>query len=169
LFPPLVTKLLSRATGVNMTNDERIREVLAGPLTGEVLAQRAALGWVPYAIEWRRATAQLAAAPKREQVPFGMRVSSDCHFLEENPEEMVALETMLEGLVEDKPLRVIADDLNQRKLVTRSGERWTQVVIFDLLPRLIEASPKILARPEWAERRKTLKPFDAGIIARSIA
>src|SRR5260370_40043483 len=91
LFPPLVTKLLSRATGVNMTNDERIREVLAGPITGDVLAQRAALGWVPYAIEWRRATAQLAAAPKREQVPFGMRVSSDCHFLEENPEEVVGL------------------------------------------------------------------------------
>src|SRR5216684_720308 len=39
LFPPLVTKLLSRSTGVNMTNDERIREVLAGPITGDVLAQ----------------------------------------------------------------------------------------------------------------------------------
>lgn len=153
-----------------MTNEERIREVLAGPLTADVLAKRAALGWLPYAVEWRKVGGETTVAEAvREPVPFGMRVSSDCHFLEENPEEMIALETMLEGLVEDKPLRIIAEDLNRRGLVTRTGDKWNQVVVFDLLPRLIEASPKILARPEWAERRKNLRPFALNAVPRSIA
>jgi hypothetical protein len=46
--------------------------------------------------------------------------------------------------------------LNQRGYRRRDGGKWRQIDVFDLLPRLIEAGPKILSTEEWAERRKRL-------------
>ena len=39
---------------------------------------------------------------------------------------------------------------------TRDGSKWTMVSVYNLLPRLIEASPRIFAKTSWIERRKQI-------------
>jgi hypothetical protein len=46
--------------------------------------------------------------------------------------------------------------LNEQRLRTRSGEPWTTAQIFELLPRLIDAGPKLLPTEQWIERRERL-------------
>ena len=93
----------------------------------------------------------------REEIPYGLRIASDCRHLEENPAEVSALTVMMEGIVADRRLSAIAEDLNRRGFRGRDGDLWTQVSVFHMLPRLIEFGPRIYGRDEWRERRKQLK------------
>jgi hypothetical protein len=50
----------------------------------------------------------------------------------------------------------LAAELNHHGYHTRRGSPWTASAVFDLLPRLIELSPKLQARPDWPSRRAKL-------------
>ncbi len=50
----------------------------------------------------------------------------------------------------------LAVELNHHGYRTRHGLSWTAGEVFDLLPRLIELSPKLQARPDWPRRRAKL-------------
>jgi hypothetical protein len=139
-----------------MADTEREREVLTQPLTVEQIERRAAAGWRVHAIEWERG-GPAASDEGREEVPFGLRVSGDCRHLEEDPSEVEAMMIMMEGIVQDRPLSQIASDLGRRGFRMRDGRPWSQVSVFNLLPRLIEFSPRFLTRPDWLERRRSLK------------
>lgn len=94
---------------------------------------------------------------KRVEIPYGLQISGDCHYLEENEAEVRVMMTMLEGIVEDRPFAEIAAGLNERGMRMRNGQRWSQTAVFQMLPRLVEYSPEVFARPEWTGRRKVLR------------
>jgi hypothetical protein len=48
----------------------------------------------------------------------------------------------------------VADELNRQGFRTRKGEKWTAAAVFDLLPRMIEAGPRIFTKEEWVNRRR---------------
>ena len=92
--------------------------------------------------------------PAVEEPPFGLRVAEDCQRLEENPGETEVLLTMMELILDEGPYSSIADELNRKGYVTRQGSRWNPVRVFEMLPRLIEAGPKIFSTDEWRRRRQ---------------
>ena len=92
----------------------------------------------------------------REEVPYGMRVASDCMHLEDNETEKQALTLMMDLIVEDWPLSKVAEELNKKGHRTRNGGNWTPGAVFDLLPRLIEVGPRIFSSAEWTARTRHL-------------
>lgn len=94
---------------------------------------------------------------KRVEIPYGLQISEDCHFLEENEAEIRTMMAMLEGIVDDRPFSEIAGSLNERSFRMRGGQRWTQSAVFQMLPRLVEYSPELFARPDWVGRKKVLR------------
>lgn len=140
-----------------MTQTDRFREEISGPITLEILERKAAEGWRPVAIEWQRDPARPAEGPVLEDVPFGLRVAADHLHLEENPAEVETMLAILEGIVADWPMSRIATDLNRRGYLTRSGFCWTQSDVFELLPRLIEFGPRLFNHSEWVERRRLVR------------
>ena len=140
-----------------MAKDERVREVLSSPPTAEYWRQKAEEGWRAVAVEWQRETdgADSTRLP-REEVPYGLRVADDCLYLEENPTEVEAMQLMLEQIVADRPLSTVAEELDRRGFRQRSGSKWTQVSIFNILPRLVEVAPRIYSSEEWSEKRGRL-------------
>ena len=76
--------------------------------------------------------------------------------LEESPEEMNALTLILELIVQDRSLSSMADTLNNQGFRTRDGSKWTVVTVYNMLPRLIEVSPRIFTKDSWIERRKQI-------------
>jgi hypothetical protein len=141
-----------------MAKLERVRDFIVSPPNADYFGEKLAEGWRLVAIEWERGAAP-AGAPS-EDIPYGLRVSSDCRRLEENPEEVQVLLLMLEVLVQDGPLSTVALRLNDRGHRTRDGEPWTRTALFYLLPRLIEVGPRLCTSEEWVERRKHL--FNVG-------
>lgn len=141
-----------------MAKMERIREVVRGPLDPEYVRQRSEAGWELVAVEWQRPAEGGEQEPARsaEDVPYGFRVANDCLHLEENPSEMDALTLILELIVQDRSLSHMAEMLNQRGFRTREGAEWSVVGVYNLLPRLIEVSPRILTTEAWTERRKRI-------------
>ena len=135
-----------------MAKKERVREVLQAPLTPEVLREKADAGWRAVAVEWERGDAEEAAVGLQEEVPYGLRVAEDCRHLVEDAAEMEALALMLEQIVADRSLSTVAEELNRRGFRRREGNRWTQVAVFNMLPRLIEVAPRIYSTDEWSER-----------------
>lgn len=140
-----------------MPRVERIRELVRGPLDLEGMKERAEAGWKLAALEWERELATESARREMlEEVSYGLRVANDCLHLEENPEEMRTLMLMLDLIVEDHPLSRVAHALNDRGLTTREGRPWSAVSVFNMLPRLIEAGPKIFSTEEWEGRKSRL-------------
>ena len=141
-----------------MAKVERIREVLSEPLSPEYLKQKAEAGWKPVAVEWQRelAPGEEPAGTLVEDVPYGLRIAEDGKRLEENPAEKQALMVMMEQIVLDNPLSIIADELNRRGFRTRDGLNWSAISVFNLLPRLIDAGPQLLSGEEWIQRRRQL-------------
>jgi hypothetical protein len=139
---------------MRMPKQERVRDFVTKPPSAEYFTDKLAEGWRLTAIEWERGTA--APAPPIEDIPFGLRVASDCQRLEENPDEVQVLLLMLEVLVQDGPLSTAAQRINDRGYRTRGGEPWTRTALFYLLPRLIEVGPRLSTSEEWVERRKHL-------------
>ena len=154
-----------------MAGVERIRESLEGSLDSEYLKQREKAGWRLVGVEWEREAVPAAAAgaagrgaPEREsdvtqrieEPPFGVRVGGDCEHLEENPQEMQFLLSMMELIIQDISLTKVAEELTRKGYRTRKGAEWGPVAVFNMLPRLIELTPRIFATEEWVERRKKL-------------
>jgi hypothetical protein len=137
-----------------MPGSERLRDYMAVPPTPEYFAAKSSEGYQLVAIEWRRSG--VPAQTPAEDVPFGLRISSDCRRLEPDPEETEMLMLMLEVIVKDGPLSEIARVVNERGFRTRDGNKWTLPALFNLLPRLIELGPRLCSNDEWAERRKRL-------------
>jgi hypothetical protein len=143
-----------------MAKIERTRESVEGSLDPEYLKLREKAGWRLVGVEWEREAETSAAAPERdvriEEPPFGVRVGGDCEHLEENPQEMQFLLSMMELIIQDISLTKVAEELTRKGYRTRKGTEWGPVAVFNMLPRLIELTPRIFATEEWVERRKRL-------------
>ena len=142
--------------GGTMARIERIREVVTGPVDMEQLRQKTEAGWKLVALEWRREIQGEEAESTiiMEEIPYGLRVASDCTRLEENPGEREILVQMMELIVQDHSVSEVAKELTGKGLHTRGGQPWTPVAVFNMLPRLIEVGPKIFSSEEWEERRE---------------
>jgi hypothetical protein len=141
-----------------MPKTERLRDVLSGSPTLEYLSEMGASGWRLVALEWQRETNQEVpeSAPRMEEVPYGLQVADDgCHLME-SAAEMRILIAAVNMIVDDLPVSRVAEELNRLGYRTRSGGKWSAPAVFELLPRMIEAGPKIFARDEWAGLRKRL-------------
>jgi len=134
---------------------QRVREVPAGPLSQDYLSQKANEGWKLTAVEWEREVAD-QPGELSEEVPYGLRVSPDCTHLEENSAEKQALILMMDLIVQDAPLSVVAEELNRKGYRTRSGANWTPGSVFDLMPRLIQVGPRIFSSNDWTARTRHL-------------
>jgi hypothetical protein len=141
-----------------MSKLQRVREVPSGPLSPEYVSLKAKEGWKLTAVEWEREVDEPAAqpGPLTEDVPYGLRVSADCSHLEENAVEKQALVLMMDLIVQDAPLSLVAEELNRKGFRTRAGANWTPGSVFDMLPRLIQVGPRIFSSTEWTARTRHL-------------
>ena len=140
-----------------MSHFERIRDVISGPFSPEIMRQRTAAGWQLVSIEWRRelpGDAPVSEGAFDEDIPYGLRISDDCQRLEVEPREHQALVLMMELLVQDFPLSSVVSDLNEKGFRTRAGKPWSRISVFNMLPRLIEIGPSLFSSDEWEERRQ---------------
>ena len=134
---------------------ERFRESLTSIPSSEYFQVRAQSGWRLMAVEWER-MADAEPGPQ-EEVPFGMRVAADCHHLEYDTQEMAVLTLMMELILQEYSFAAIARDLNSHDFRRRDGAGWTEISVFNLVPRLIEVGPRMFSTTDWHERR--LKVF----------
>lgn len=146
-----------------MARIERVRELIQGKLDLDDMQRKYAAGWRLAALEWERETVDgeavsVAPADSRalHEVPFGLRVASDCMHLEEDPEESRALHTMMELIVQDISMQRMADELNRAGFRMRDGKPWSALGIFNTFPRLIEVTPEIFNGPGWRDRRREI-------------
>lgn len=142
-----------------MPNKERVREALAEAPAPEYFNERAAAGWRLVGLEWERDLPDGTVPPPGEwfeEVPYGLRVSEDCARLVENPDETETIVLALNMIVEDCPLSAVADELNRRGRRRRAGNPWTAAALFDLLPRMIDVSPRLFGTRKWTSRRERL-------------
>jgi hypothetical protein len=135
---------------------ERMRDVISGPFSPEVIERRTAAGWQLVSIEWRRELPD-SEAPQEpayaESIPYGLRISDDCKRLEVDPYENQTLLLMMDLLAQDFSYSAIVSDLNEKGFRTREGQPWSRVAVFNMMPRLIEAGPRLFASDEWERRR----------------
>ena len=140
-----------------MAHFERIRDVISGPFSPEVMRQRTAAGWQLISLEWRRELPE-SGAPSTgafaEDIPYGLRISDDCQRLEIDPTENRVLMMMMELLVQDFPYSSIVSDLNEKGLRMRDGRPWNRVAVFNMTPRLIEVGPRLFSTEEWKKLRQ---------------
>jgi hypothetical protein len=144
--------------GGPMAKVERIREVVTGSVDLEYVRQKTEAGWKLVAMEWRREIAgdETEQPIIVEDIPYGLRVASDCSRLEEDPQERAVLVQMMDLIVQDYSITLVASELNKRGLHIRSGRPWTPVSVFKMLPRLIEVGPHIFSSDDWEQRRERL-------------
>lgn len=141
-----------------MPKVERIREVVTGSVDLDYVRQKTEAGWKLVAMEWRREIPgdDSTESVLVEEIPYGLRVAVDCSRLEEDPQERVVLVQIMELIVQDYSITLVAAELNKRGLRTRSGSPWTPISVFKLLPRLIEVGPSIFSTDDWEARRERL-------------
>lgn len=140
-----------------MANVERIHESAAVLPSPEELKRRAADGWNLVALVWERHIGPGGPLKQFEEVPYGLQVAADCQHLIEHPAEIEVLTLALDLICQDRPLSHVADALNAKGYRTRSGSRWSAADVFELLPRLIDAGPRIFNSTEWIERRPMVR------------
>ena len=136
---------------------ERVRDVVSGPFSPDIIRQRTALGWQMVSIEWRRELPDSETPPEggfSEEIPYGLRISNDCQRLEPHPREHQALMLMMELLVQDFSYSSIVSDLNEKGFRMRDGRPWSRVAVFNMIPRLIEVGPRFFSSQEWDKRRQ---------------
>lgn len=144
-----------------MAHFERIRDVVSGPASTDVIRQRSQAGWQMVSIEWRRELPDSETPTEGaygEDIPYGLRISDDGLRLEVHPSENRALMLMMDLLGQDFSYSAIVSDLNEKGFRTRSGKPWTRVAVFNMMPRLIEVGPRLFASEEW----KALQPGRMG-------
>jgi hypothetical protein len=141
-----------------MARVERIREVVTGSVDMDYVRHKTEAGWKLVAMEWRREIPgeEVQEAVLVEEIPYGLRVAVDCSRLEEDPLERQVLVQMMELIVQDYSITLVASELNKRGLRSRAGSPWTPVSVFNMLPRLIEVGPNIFSSDEWEARRERL-------------
>jgi hypothetical protein len=135
---------------------ERVRDVVSGPFSPEVIQQRTAAGWQMLSIEWQRELPDSEAPPEggfSEAIPYGLRISEDCKRLEVDPEENKVLLLMMDLLAQDFSYSSIVSDLNEKGYRTREGRPWSRISVFNMMPRLIEVGPRLFSSAEWEQRR----------------
>ena len=136
---------------------ERMRDVVSGPFSPEVIRQRSAAGWQMVSIEWRRELPD-AEAPAEgvfdEDIPYGLRISDDCKRLEVDAHENQVLLLMMDLLAQDFSYSSIVSDLNEKGFRTREGKPWSRVAVFNMVPRLIEVGPRFFNSEDWELRRR---------------
>jgi hypothetical protein len=140
-----------------MPRTERIRQSATGQLTWDEIQKLQNQGWRLIALEWERDVSEIESAgeaPSQEYPPFGLRVADDCSTLVEDRSENEALVAMMELVIKDGPYSSIAEELNRRGYRTREGLRWSPVSVFEMLPRLIDAGPRILSSENWHRRKQ---------------
>jgi hypothetical protein len=140
-----------------MAQFERIRDVISGPFSPEVIQQRTAAGWQLVSLEWRRELPESEAPTKGafdEDIPYGLRISDDCQRLEVDPTENRVLMLMMELLVQDFPYSSIVSDLNEKGFRMRSGRPWNRVAVFNMTPRLIDVGPRLFSTEQWRRLRQ---------------
>jgi hypothetical protein len=142
---------------------DRMRERVTILPTSVYLSKMHDAGWSLVALEWEREVESSSALPEQpevpvgsEEIPFGLRIASDCHHLEDDPLEMHTLKFLAEMIVQDISFTSMADALNVREYRTRDGRPWNAAGVFMLTPRLIEVAPRILSGAEWESRKKQL-------------
>ncbi len=138
---------------------ERMRDAVSEPFSPELICRRTAAGWQMVSIEWRRELPGSETPPDRafaEDIPYGLRISDDCRRLEVDPYENQVLLLMMDLLAQDFSYSSIVSDLNEKGFRTRDGRPWTRVVVFNMMPRLIEAGPRLFSSEEWEKRRTQL-------------
>ena len=138
---------------------ERVRDVLSGPFSPEIIDQRTAAGWQLVSIEWRRELPDSEAPSEgafAEEIPYGLRISDDCKRLEVHPGENQTLLLMMDLLAQDFSYSAIVSDLNEKGFRQRNGRPWTRIAVFNMMPRLIEVGPRIFSSEEWEKRRVRL-------------
>lgn len=141
-----------------MAKIERVRESWSRPITAEYLAQQASFGWKLVSVVWEREIEPDpdSPAPREEDCPYGLRVAADGLHLEENTAELEVLLEIMEGIVQDRRISQIAQELNRRDFRTRNGSMWTPMAVFALLPRLIDVGPHMFNSAEWISRREKI-------------
>jgi hypothetical protein len=136
---------------------ERVRDVVSGPFSPDVIRQRTSAGWQMVSIEWRRELPDSETPPEggfSEDIPYGLRIADDCSRLEVHPAEHQALMLMMELLVQDFSYSSIVSDLNEKGFRQRDGRPWSRVAVFNMIPRLIEVGPHFFSSEEWERRRQ---------------
>ncbi len=145
-----------------MKKIDRMREKVSVLPTSAYLSKMHDAGWSLVALEWEREVESSAepeereAAVTSEEIPFGLRIASDCRHLEDDPLELQTLKFLAEMIVQDVSFTSMAHALNVREYRTRDGRPWTAASVFNLTPRLIEVAPRILSGAEWESRKKQL-------------
>ncbi|HTV58685.1 MAG TPA: recombinase family protein [Verrucomicrobiae bacterium] len=151
-----------------MSDSERIRESCNGWLDPQYVRERQQAGWRLVGVEWEREAAAKRGeaageggaprAPIVQELPMGSRMIPEGGQLVEDADEMKFLHSVMELIIQDISIVKVAEELNRRGFRTRTGKEWGPVAIFNLLPRLIELTPRIFRSEEWVERRKRLTP-----------
>jgi hypothetical protein len=141
---------------------DRIREKVTILPTSVYLSRMHDAGWNLVALEWEREI-EISSEPEEpvselgsEEIPFGLRIATDCRHLEDDPLETQTLKFLAEMIVQDISFNSMADALNIREYRTRDGHPWTAASVFKLIPRLIDVAPRLLSGSEWESRKKRL-------------
>jgi hypothetical protein len=141
-----------------MRRTERIRQSASGQLTWDEIQKLQNEGWRLIALDWERdvpaGESRAGGEHDQEDPPFGLRIAPDCSTLVEDRSEHEALLAMMELIIQDGPYSSIAEELNRRGYRTREGSKWTPVSVFEMLPRLIDAGPRILSSEDWHRRKQ---------------
>jgi hypothetical protein len=138
---------------------ERVRDVLSGPFSPDIIDHRTSAGWQMVSIEWRRELPDSEAPSDgafAEEIPYGLRISDDCKRLEVHEGENQILLLMMDLLAQDFSYSAIVSDLNEKGFRQRNGRPWTRIAVFNMMPRLIEVGPRIFSSEEWEKRRLRL-------------
>jgi hypothetical protein len=136
-----------------MKKTERVRQVVSGAPGAAELKEQTEKGWKLVAIEWEREI-ETAESQLPGDVPFGLQIAPEAQRLEENPVEREILFLLMELIVQEGSYARIAEELNRRGFRTRQGAEWSQVSVFEMLPRLIEVGPRVFQSSEWQKRRQ---------------
>src|SRR5882672_8425592 len=91
----------------SMKKIDRMREKVTILPTSMYLSKMHDAGWSLVALEWEREVESTAAPQPQEasgaseEIPFGLRISSDCHHLEDDPLEMQTLKFLAEMIFQE--------------------------------------------------------------------
>src|ERR1039457_6100548 len=140
-----------------MAHFERIRDVISGPFSPEVIRQRTTAGWQLVSLEWRRELPASETPTKGAfdvNIPYGLRISDDCQRLEVDPVENRVLMLMMELLGQDFSYSNILGHLNGQGFRMQGGRTWNRIAVFNMMPRLIEVGPRLFSTEEWRKVRQ---------------
>ena len=139
-----------------MSYFERVKDRISDPLSPTLITERLNAGWQLVSIEWRRELPESEApheSEHAEEIPYGLRLSDDGLRLEIDPHENSVLMQMMDLLGQDFSYSQIVSDLNEKGLRTRANSPWDRVSLHKMMPRLIEAGPRLFA----GDKRKSLQ------------